>query len=278
MIKFEHTIFALPFALSGLLLGSRELPSISTFFWTIIAFTGARTAAMVLNRLIDASVDALNPRTASRSIPSGRISKTQALFLAVFSFSIMIFAASQLPVICLYLSPIAVIWLSFYSFTKRFTWLCHLVLGIALGGATLGGWLAAGGALNVAAPWILALAVTTWVAGFDIIYALQDINFDQEQKLFSIPARFGAATALAFSSLLHVMTSACLVILGVILNLGSFYWLGATLVSIVLVYEHKLVKPDDFSKVNAAFFTTNGIISIATFIAILLDKVFPIHF
>lgn len=152
--------------------------------------------------------------------------------------------------------------------------MCHLVLGIALGGAALGGWLAAGGSLTAAAPWFLALAVATWVAGFDIIYALQDVEFDQQEKLHSIPARFGVATALGFSAALHVVTAACLVIVGVSMSMGTCYWIGAVMVMCMLKYEHKLVRPDDLSKINAAFFTTNGVVSICAFVATLLDRIF----
>lgn len=273
MIKVEHTVFALPFALTGLLLASPTLPKLETFLWTIAAFAGARAAAMTLNRLIDAAIDAKNPRTAARAIPAGRITPVSAVLFSIISFGIMIFAATKLPPLCLQLSPIAVAWLSFYSFTKRFTWMCHLVLGIALGGAALGGWVAAGGTLDSLPPWTLALAVATWVAGFDIIYALQDVDFDRAEKLHSIPARFGIPTALAFSSGLHLITAACLVITGVMLSLGSLYWFGTVLVMCMLKYEHKLVTPDDLSKINAAFFTTNGIVSICAFVATLLDKI-----
>lgn len=273
MIKLEHTVFALPFALSGLLLASNSIPGVTVFFWTIVAFAGARAAAMTLNRLIDAQIDALNPRTKTRAIPAGIISRKQAFIFTLISFSIMLFAAAQLPPICLWLSPIAIFWLSFYSYTKRFTWLCHIVLGIALGGAALGGWVAAGGALTSAPPWIFACAVASWVAGFDIIYALQDKEFDREHKLYSIPARFGIEQALAISSGLHVVTAACLVAVGCLLSLGQIYWSGAVLVTTMLVYEHKLVKPDDLSKINAAFFNTNGIVSICTFVAVLLDRI-----
>ena len=185
----------------------------------------------------------------------------------------MILAASQLPKLCLYLSPIAVVWLSIYSFTKRFTWLCHIVLGIALGGAALGGWVAANGSLAEPAPWLLALAVSTWVAGFDIIYALQDVAFDRTQKLHSIPARFGVKTGLIVSSLLHVVTVAALGGVGHALGLGACYWSGVVLVAGMLIYEHSLVRPSDLSKINAAFFNVNGVVSILTFVIFLVDKV-----
>lgn len=274
MIKLEHTVFALPFALSGLVLATPTLPSWSTVAFTVLAFIGARSAAMTLNRLIDARIDAINPRTKDRSIPAGRIKPVTAVLFTIASFALMLAAASQLPLICLQLSPIAVFWLSFYSFTKRFTWLCHIVLGIALGGAALGGWVAASGTIQGAAPWLLAFAVATWVAGFDIIYACQDAQFDSENKLHSIPARFGLTKALNISIGLHVFTVAGLVALGFFVQppAGVFYFIGVALVTAMLVYEHSLVKPSDLSKVNAAFFTTNGIVSIVTFLTILLDR------
>ncbi len=273
MIKLEHTVFALPFALSGLILAAPGLPHLSVFLWTVVAFAGARAAAMTLNRIIDSKIDKLNPRTAERAIPAGRIPIQYALVAAVLAFSVMIGAASQLPRICLWLSPIAVVWLSIYSFTKRFTWLCHIVLGIALGGAALGGWVAANGSLSEPAPWLLALAVATWVAGFDIIYALQDVDFDRMQSLHSIPARFGIKTALLISSLLHVVTVAGLIGVGTVLSLGILYWLGVLLVAGMLIYEHRLITPTDLSKINAAFFNVNGVVSILTFFIFLTDKI-----
>lgn len=272
MIKIEHTVFALPFALSGMLLASDRIPDIKVWFWTILAFAGARSAAMTLNRLIDSSIDALNPRTSSRAIAAGRISKTQALLFTVAAFCLMLFAASNLPPLCLMLSPIAVFWLSFYSFTKRFTYLCHFVLGIALGGAALGGWIAAGGSLNQPAPFLLALAVSCWVAGFDLFYALQDIAFDREQRLHSVPAFFGIEKTLTISAFLHTVTVAALIILGVISNLGACYFVGVAIVALMLKYEHSLLRPDDLSKIDAAFFNVNGMISIAMFVCILCER------
>jgi 4-hydroxybenzoate polyprenyltransferase len=224
--------------------------------------------------LIDASIDARNPRTATRAIPAGKISKTSAVIFSIGAFGVMLYAASQLPPLCLQLSPIAVLWLSFYSFTKRFTWMCHLVLGVALGGAAMGGWVAAGGTLDSPAPWLLAVSVATWVAGFDVIYALQDVDFDRAEKLHSIPAAFGIPAALSISSGLHLVTAATLILTGVTLSRGPLFWLGAVIVMAMLKYEHKLVKPDDLSKINAAFFTTNGVVSICMFAATLLDCLF----
>lgn len=277
MIKLEHTVFALPFALSGLILAIPGLPDWRTVFWTVLAFASARGAAMTLNRLIDAKIDAINPRTRERAIPAGKIKASTALIFAIVAFALMLFAASNLPPICLMLSPIAVVWLSFYSFTKRFTWLCHIVLGIALGGAALGGWVASSGAIVGAAPWLLASAVATWVAGFDIIYACQDESFDRDNKLSSMPARFGVAGALKISRALHVLTVCLLFSLGLSLKLGFFYYVGFAAITGMLIYEHRLVKADDLSKVNAAFFTVNGIVSICAFCAFLIDKLIRLN-
>jgi 4-hydroxybenzoate polyprenyltransferase len=278
MIKFEHSIFALPFALSGLYLAKNTLPSWHTILWTIVAFIGARSAAMTLNRLIDASIDVLNPRTKTRAIPKGTIKYGQAIVFTLISFAIMFYAAFQLPPLCLLLSPIAVFILSFYSYTKRFTALCHIVLGIAVSGAALGGWVAAGGELNQWSCWLLMIAVATWVAGFDIIYALLDMDFDREKNVFSMPACYGVSKALFISSFLHIITALCLVALGINLSLGSLYWLGLACVLGMLVYEHSLVRVHDLSKVNQAFFTINGVVSIICFLAIFLDRIFFINF
>lgn len=274
MVKIEHTVFALPFALSGMVLAHPSTISPPVAAFTILSFTGARGAAMTLNRLIDAGIDARNPRTSSRSIPAGRISRNQAIWFSIASFALMLAAASQLPPLCLELSPVAILWLSFYSFTKRFTWLCHFVLGIALGGAALGGWIASCGNLSGLAPWILALAVCTWTAGFDIIYACQDLEFDRRESLFSIPARFGIARGLQISSCLHVVTVVALLALGCALSLGPIFYSGVLLVAGALAWEHSLVSPGDLRRVNAAFFTVNGFISIAAFVAIWLDSLY----
>ena len=274
MIKIEHTVFALPFALSGMLLALPSMPTWQTIAWTVLAFAGARSAAMTMNRLIDAQIDARNPRTLMRSIPAGRINRMQALGFTLASFALMLFAASKLPPLCLWLSPIAIVWLSFYSYTKRFTWLCHLVLGIALGGAALAGWVASSGTISGAAPWLLALAVSTWVTGFDLLYACQDVDVDRKERLFSVPARFGIKAALDASVVLHLITSVSLAGVGLLLSLGWPYWLGISAVCAMLAYEHSLLKPNDLSKLDAAFFNVNGIISILVFVSILVDKLF----
>jgi len=272
MIKIEHTVFALPFALSGMLLSIPGLPPAQTVLWTIVAFAGARSAAMTLNRIIDAELDARNPRTSMRSIPAGRIKQGKAMLFAFVSFLVMLGAASQLPPICMWLSPIAIFWLSFYSFTKRFTWLCHFVLGISLGGAALGGWIASSGTITGPSPWLLALAVSTWVAGFDLLYSCQDIDIDKKERLHSVPSKFGIKAALDTSVVLHLVTVVCLVAVGMFLSLGLPYWIGISIVSLALAYEHGLLKPNDLSKLDAAFFNVNGIISILAFVSILVDK------
>jgi 4-hydroxybenzoate polyprenyltransferase len=279
MIKIEHTVFALPFALSGFILGAKPgWPTFESLIWTVLAFGGARSAAMTLNRLIDAEIDAVNPRTCDRAIPRGAISKIQALVLSVLSFALMIFASVHLPPLCLKLSPVAIVWLTAYSYTKRFTWFSHFMLGSSLGGAALGGWIATGGSLVQAAPWLLAFAVTTWVAGFDIIYACQDINADRQQQLYSIPAVFGADTALKVSSMLHIVTIGALFALGAVLHLGPFFFAGVVIAAVMLAWEHSLVKPQDLSKLNAAFFDINGYVSVALFMSVLADRLLRMGF
>jgi len=271
LIKLEHTVFALPFALSGFVLASQGIPQLNSLIWTIVAFTGARTAAMSLNRVIDAEIDLRNPRTQLRAIPQGRIKKSNAIILAIVALILLIIAASQLPPLCIRLAPIAVVWLCLYSYSKRVSALCHFALGIALGGATLGGWIAAGG--NILSPtiWFLSAAVTFWVTGFDIIYGCQDYEFDTRENIFSLPATIGIESALKISRLLHGLTVLALVLVGIFSQLGLYYWLGIGIVTALLFYEQTLVKANDLSKLNTAFFNTNGVISILAFIFILAD-------
>ena len=271
LVKLEHTIFALPFALSGFILASKGLPDAYSLIWTIVAFTGARTAAMSLNRIIDAEIDSRNPRTQFRAIPQGTIKKNNALALAIMAFILLLIAASHLPPLCLQLSPIAIIWLSLYSYSKRFTAACHLALGIALGGAALGGWIAAGGSLMNPCAWLLSAAVTLWVTGFDIIYACQDYDFDKKEHIFSLPSQIGIAKSLQISRLAHLFTILSLVLLGLSGQLGLYYWLGIIVITSLLFYEQTLVNDQDLSRLNTAFFNTNGIISILAFSFILID-------
>jgi len=272
LIKFEHTIFALPFALSGMLIASQDKwPDILTFVWVILAMVGGRTAAMALNRVIDADIDSNNPRTKYRAIPAGRISKFSAIILALVSFGLMIFATWQLPLICKQLLPLAILILVVYSYTKRFTNLSHLVLGTALGAGGAGGWLAVSGALDI--PVILwGMLITFWVAGFDIIYAIQDIEFDRKHGLFSIPAALGIKNSLIVSRLFHIITCVSLVILGILFPIGNLYWLAVIFVFLMLVYEHSLLNENDLSRLNTAFFNVNGYISIGFMLLIVLNK------
>lgn len=274
LIKFEHTIFALPFALSGMLLAApNKFPEVNTFILVLFALVGGRTAAMSLNRLIDAEIDKKNPRTSNRAIPTGRIKKSSAFILAIVSFAVMILAVWQLPLICKQLLPPAILILVVYSFAKRFTHLSHLVLGGALGAAASGGWLAVSGEFSV--PVVLwGISVVFWVAGFDIIYAIQDIDFDRENKLFSIPAWLGVKKSLLLSKIFHLFTIILLIILSMVYTVGIFYRIGIVFVAGMLFWEHFLLKENNLSNINAAFFNINGYVSIGIFVFILLDKVF----
>lgn len=265
MIRFSHSVFALPFALTGAILAAQGLPSPEQIFWIAVAMVSARSGAMGMNRIADREIDALNPRTKNREIPAGTITVREASFFTAVSFAILVIAAYNLNPLCFMLSPVAIAILIFYSFTKRFTCLSHIVLGIAISGAPLGAWIAVRGTADAGiVP--LTLAVVFWLAGFDVLYALQDVSFDREHGLHSIPRRFGIPKALAFSRVLHAMTFAFLCANGYIFGLGPFYWAGMVVVGGLLIYEHSLVSPNDLSRLNMAFFNMNGYISIAVFL------------
>ena len=265
MIKIGHSVFALPFAFTSAILAASGLPSLYQIFWITVAMVGARSGAMGLNRVIDRKIDAANPRTCSREIPAGRINVRDAVLFTAVSLAIMVFAAYKLNTACFILSPVAIVVLVAYSYTKRFTWASHIVLGIAIAGAPLGAWIAVKSTID---PQILPLviAVIFWLAGFDILYALQDIDFDRQHGLHSIPKRFGVRISLLLSRIFHAVTFALLLVTGLVFSLNYFYWLGLLIVLALLVYEHSLVRPDDLSKLNMAFFNMNGYISIAIFI------------
>jgi 4-hydroxybenzoate polyprenyltransferase len=275
MIKWEHSIFALPFAFCGAMLAASGLPSAHQLIWIVIAMLAARSAAMAFNRLADAAIDAANPRTRTRAIPAGDLSPTFVGTFVIVSCAIFILAASQLNRLTLWLSPIALAVLLLYSYTKRFTRLSHLVLGFALGIAPSAAWIAVRGSLD---PRILLLtaAVTFWVAGFDILYACQDFEFDRNAELHSIPRHIGIPAALWISRAFHLVMLIFLAALLPAFALGKLALAGVIAVMLLLLYEHSLVKPDDLSKLNAAFFTMNGVISVvfAFFVAadILLRK------
>jgi 4-hydroxybenzoate polyprenyltransferase len=265
MIKFEHSVFALPFALTGALLARRGLPTWREIFWIIVAMVGARSAAMTFNRIADLSIDALNPRTRTRALPAGELGLGFAVGFTALSCSLLVVAAWQLNPLAFKLSPVAIGLLLGYSFTKRYTMLSHLVLGLCLGMSPAAAWIALRGDLS-AGVLLLGAAVTLWVAGFDIIYACQDVEFDHSLGLHSIPRRFGVRAALWISALLHVGTLALLVQVARMEHLGWIAGTGLVVVAVLLAYEHSLVKPSDLSRVNAAFFTVNGFISILFFL------------
>ena len=260
MIKFEHTIFALPFAFVSLLMATKGHVTGSLIFWVLCAMIGARTGAMGFNRVIDADIDRANPRTRDRAIPAGRISKRFAFLVSIIAFGLLILSAGMLNTTCLLASPLAIAILVGYSYTKRFTSYSHLVLGLAISGAPLGAWLAATGTLSWSAL-SLSAAVLCWIAGFDILYSLQDVEFDRKHHLYSIPATFGVTPALWIARFLHFL---CFVFLAVIarpLQMGSLYLAGLVIVAGLLFYEHRLVSPRDLSRITTAFFTINGLIS-----------------
>ncbi|HET6317806.1 MAG TPA: UbiA-like polyprenyltransferase [Chloroflexota bacterium] len=260
-IKFEHTIFALPFAYVGMLLAAGGAPTAGQAVWITVAMAGARTFAMALNRLIDREIDARNPRTANRALPRGVLLPGEMAAYALLSGAVLAFAAWQLNPLCLALLPGAVVLLVGYSYTKRFTWLCHAVLGVAIGLAPVGAWTGVTATVDPRSL-ILWLAVGTWIAGFDVLYACQDVEVDRAQGLSSIPARFGIGPALQISAALHVVTVAALVWVGTVSGLGVVYWLAVLLAAALLVYEHSLLKPHDLSRLNLAFFNVNGYIAL----------------
>ncbi|MDA8441506.1 MAG: putative 4-hydroxybenzoate polyprenyltransferase [Peptococcaceae bacterium] len=270
MIKFEHTIFALPYAYLGAFLAARFFraggwPSWGELIWITLAMVGARTAAMGFNRLIDWRIDAKNPRTSSRAIPKGLLAPREVIIYIVAALLLMGYAAYRLNPLCFKLMPVAVVFLTVYSYTKRFTWLCHLVLGITDGLAPMGGWIAITGSFNLPGV-LLSLAVAIWIAGFDIIYACQDWEFDKSTGLKSIPVRFGIPRSLTISSVVHVLTALLWAMTGVLLGRGLLYFLGVAVASVLLYRQHQLVPPEDLSRLNFAFFNINSYISLVMFL------------
>jgi len=276
MIKFEHTLFALPFAFLGMLLAAGGWPSWRTVLWIVVAMIGARSAAMGFNRLVDRRIDAANPRTATRALPAGLVSPAAVTLFVIASSALLVLAAWQLNPLTLALSPVALAILFLYSYTKRFTWASHLVLGLSLAGAPLGAWIAVRG--DVApTPFVLAAAVLLWVAGFDVLYALQDVEFDRRSDLFSIPARFGVVPALWISAALHALMLGLLALLPRIYppGLGGGFWIGWAGCLLLIAYQHWIVRPNDLSRLNAAFFTANGALSVWLFATTALDILMP---
>jgi 4-hydroxybenzoate polyprenyltransferase len=264
-VRFSHTVFALPFALTGALLASRH-HSVTWrhVFWIVVCMITARSAAMGFNRLVDANFDAHNPRTAGRELPSGRMSRAEATAFVVLMSLAFIAAAAQLSWLCLLLSPIALVVIFWYSLAKRYTWATQFFLGLAMAIAPVGGWLAAGGRAGWE-PWLLGLAIGLWVGGFDVLYACQDLEVDRRQHLKSIPVRFGVATSLLISRTMHVATILCLALLGSVAGLSFVYFAGVAAVAGLLVYEQSLVSATDLSQVKRAF-DLNGYVGLLYFI------------
>jgi 4-hydroxybenzoate polyprenyltransferase len=271
MVKFEHTLFALPFALAAAAIAARGHGlHAARVAGIVIAMAGARTAAMGFNRIIDRHIDAKNPRTARREIPTGAISLSAAWTLTLVATAVFVGAAAALGPLCLALSPVALFFLFGYSFTKRFTALCHLFLGLAIASGPAGAWIAVRGDFGWA-PGLLMIAVACWIAGFDVLYALSDRDFDRTAGIHSIPARFGVAGALAISAALHLATAAALLALAPVAHLGVPYLTGVAVVIALLIYEHAIVRPTDLSRLDVAFFNLNGYVSVVFFVATLAD-------
>ncbi|MFN8484661.1 MAG: UbiA-like polyprenyltransferase [Anaerolineae bacterium] len=272
MIKFEHTIFALPFAYLGMVLAAGGWPGGWPFFWITVAMVSARTVAMAANRAIDRHLDARNPRTATRALPQGRLSVGFVWVIVIVATAIFFLSAWMLNPFVFRLAPLALVFLVGYSYTKRFTWLCHWVLGITDGAAAAGAWAAITGSFDLPA-FVLWGAVATWIAGFDLIYACQDVDVDRQEGLKSVPARFGIAAALTLARINHVATVALLAWAGVLLGLGWPFWVGLAVAAALLVYENMIVKPNDLSRLDLAFFNINGYISVIVFVAAWLGVV-----
>jgi 4-hydroxybenzoate polyprenyltransferase len=270
MIKWEHSIFALPFALCGAMLAAGGWPSVHQLLWIIVAMVAARSAAMAFNRWADAAIDAANPRTSARALPAGHLSSAFVVSFVVISSAVFVLAASQLNRLALLLSPVALAVLLLYSYTKRVTRWSHLVLGFALGIAPSAAWIAVRGSLD---PRILLLtaAVTFWVGGFDVLYACQDYDFDRGAGLHSLPRYFGIRGSLWISRVFHLIMIGFLVGLFLVFGMGKLGAIGILVVILLLLYEHSLVKPTDLSKLNAAFFTMNGVISVLFFVFVAAD-------
>ena len=276
MIKLSHSVFALPFAMAGVALAARSHGiEGQQLVWIVIAMVSARSAAMGFNRLADRVMDGKNPRTWDRALPKGRIAPRAVAVIVGACCALFVFSAYQLNELCLKLSPMALLVILSYSYFKRFTWATHLVLGLALGIAPVGAWIAVTGAFDPAMLWLSA-AVLTWVAGFDIIYACQDYEFDVAQGVHSIPRRFGIRPALLAARLLHAATVVFLLAVHQVFDLHALYLCGTVMATGMLVYEHTLVRPDDLSKIDVAFFNTNGLVSVVYFVFLLGDILWPI--
>jgi 4-hydroxybenzoate polyprenyltransferase len=264
MIKFEHTVFALPFAYLGMMMAAGGIPGIDVFLWTTVAMVAARTLAMAANRLVDRKLDARNPRTADRALPKGLLEPWVVVTACAVSLLVFEFAAWRLNPFVFALSPFALIFLLGYHYTKRFTWTCHWVLGFTDGIAAAGGWAAVRGTLDPPA-FVLWLAVTVWIAGFDLIYSCQDVDIDRREGLYSVPSRFGVGFALRLAKIQHALAIAALIAAGVMTSMTWPYWIGVAAATILIVYENSVVKEHDLSRLDFAFFNINGYISLTLF-------------
>ncbi|MGL4374778.1 MAG: UbiA-like polyprenyltransferase [Turicibacter sp.] len=271
LVMFSHTIFSLSFALIAMLLASNGFPKPSVIFWILVAFMGARTGSNAINRVIDAEIDAKNPRTANRQLPQGLMNKKEIILFTVICFIIMVIGAAMLNPICLILSPIALFFLTIYSYTKRFTWACHLVLGITSAMAPVGAWLAVTGKLSLV-PLFMGAANSLWVAGFDIVYGAQDYEFDTQNGINSIPARFGVKNGLLIAMAFHLMTLLLLVIVGLLSpQFGWLYFTGLGIISILFIVQHSLVSPTNLTNAKIASYSVNQIISLTFLIFGVID-------
>lgn len=273
MIKFSHTVFALPFALTGAVLAAEGLPDGRTLFWIMVAMVGARTGAMGVNRLADRHYDALNPRTQGRALPRGIIRPWTVWGFVLAAFALLVFAAGQLNRLCLFLSPVAIVAVVGYSYTKRFTTWSHGILGLSLSLAPIGAWIAVAGEISSPAL-LLGGAVILWVSGFDILYSLADIDFDRGQQLYSLPAQLGERPARAISLALHLLVLPCLILLGTQVGLGPLYYVGVAVVAGLLAFEHVTVHRHGLARLDLAFFNVNGLVSVSLFSFTLLDLLF----
>lgn len=266
MIKFKHTVFALPFAFIGAFLGAGGVPGPFVFLWVVLAMVGARTCAMGFNRIVDRKFDRANPRTASRALPAGDVLLWEAWVMVIAAGGLFFFASYMLNDLTLAISPLALFLTLLYSLTKRFTWFCHVVLGVALAFSPLGGFVAVTGSLQ-GFPWPLSLGVLFWVAGFDMVYACLDAKFDRDAGLYSIPAHFGKKGAFRFAGFCHIVAFSLFAVTGILMALNIFYFMGIVLTGCALFYQHWLVDPDDLGRINMSFFTMNGFISVTLFCA-----------
>ena len=270
MVKIEHTLFALPFAFTGMFFAAKGFPSLNTVLWIVLAMFGARSGAMGFNRIADAKIDARNPRTSKRDIPAGRISAAEATLYVVLSFALYFFACYMLNPLCFYLSPVPFAVFILYSYTKRFTFLCHIVLGVALGIAPIGAWAAVTGTITLPVS-MLGLAILFWASGFDIVYACQDIEFDKSEGLFSIPRFLGLSRSLNLARLFHFIAFALFIYTWYGFHAGYIYLAGLLLSGAFMVYQHAIIKPSDLSRLDMAFFNLNAYISLTICVFSLID-------